>query len=552
MRGKAALGIVVLVSCRAGSGAPPSTAPDSDAGADATTPHVPLDCGGDGASWSSFGQNVCNTRATTSAGALSKSTASRLAVKWTLTVAGDVSATPAIEGGSVYVPDWSGSIQRIDAATGAVTWSKGVGEAAAFVADGGAPLPGLVSRTSPLVTADSVIFGTQRDIPFLVTDPRPSARVVALDKATGATRWTRALDDGHVAAVITASPVLDGDRVYVGVSSLEEAFAQSPSYVCCTFRGSVAALDRATGALLWQTHTISDALYYKGDGVTPSGYAGVAVWSSHGAVDRKRKSLYVTTGNDYAVPSGVTAVEPGNNVGSILALDLDTGAIKWARPLVGLDVYTFKASGGNDYDFGAGANLFTANVNGAPRDLVGAGQKSGVYTALDADTGEIVWQTKVGPGGHFGGIHWGTATDGERIYVGVNNEKGADFTLAGSGPHAGETIHVGAWSALDPATGAILWQVPNAASASVKNGTNVNGPVTVVNGVVFGGSMDDGGTMLALDAATGDVLWTFASGGTVYGGAAVVNGLVVWGSGYSSMRLGFGTESRKLYAFEVK
>jgi polyvinyl alcohol dehydrogenase (cytochrome) len=249
----------------------------------------------------------------------------------------------------------------------------------------------------------------------------------------------------------------------------------------------------------------------------------------------------------------VKSPEEGNHIDSIMALDLDTGAIKWARAFVDRDVWTGIDKSGPDYDFGAGANLFTATIGGQARDLVGAGQKNGVYTALDADTGCVVWQTQVGPGGHAGGIQWGTATDGQRVYVGVNNTNLTRFKLAGRGKHAGECSAVGIWAALDPATGAILWQTanptkPTTATDGVTN-LGVNGPVTVVSGVLFGGSMDRDGTMFALDAATGNVLWSFASGGTVYGGPAVAGGMVFWGAGYSPGRLGVGTPVKKLYAF---
>jgi polyvinyl alcohol dehydrogenase (cytochrome) len=509
-----------------------------------------LDCSDDDADWPMSGQNVCNTRAQKTS-SLSPQTAPGLTLKWSFDAAGDVSATPAVVGGSVYVPDWGGNLNRIDTASGKPIWSLGVAMLANFVDNNQMPLAGLLSRTTPVISGNDVIIGTQRNAPQILGDPRPNAFLVALDKDSGAVAWRTPLHEGHDAAVITGSPVLDGTRLYVGVSSLEEAFAILPNYPCCSFRGSVAAVDATTGALLWQTHTIEDSLFFQADGVTRSGYAGAAVWSSTPVVDRKRRSLYVTTGNNYAVPPGVTTVESGNHIGSIMALDLDTGAIKWARALIPLDVWNFADMKGPDFDFGCGANLFTATIGGQPKDLVGAGQKSGVYTALDADTGAIVWQTTVGPGGHLGGIHWGTAVDGQRIYVGVNDENATSFTLGGSGKQAGTTSNVGAWAALDPATGAILWQIANPASPMVTNGASVNGPVTVVGGVLFGGSMDPAGNMYALDAATGDVLWSYPSGGTVYGGPAVVGDTVYWGAGYSSSRLGFGTSVKKLFAFST-
>jgi polyvinyl alcohol dehydrogenase (cytochrome) len=168
-----------------------------------------------------------------------------------------------------------------------------------------------------------------------------------------------------------------------------------------------------------------------------------------------------------------------------------------------------------------------------------------------------VWSTQVGPGGHLGGIHWGTATDGTRIYT-ENNAEGSPppaFALGGKGKLAGQMVTTGVWSALDPNSGDILWQIPNPVLTVPNSGASCNGPVAVTNGVLFAGSMDSAGTMFALNAATGDVLWSFVSGGTVYGGPAIVNGVVYWGSGYpngsGARPLGFGTSSLKLYAFAL-
>ena len=131
-----------------------------------------------------------------------------------------------------------------------------------------------------------------------------------------------------------------------------------------------------------------------------------------------------------------------------------------------------------------------------------------------------------------------------------NPSRATDWASATSSPTRSTTT--GSWAALDPATGDIDWQIADPAPNTPYFGTSVNGPVTVVNGVVFGGSMDPSGTMFAMDAATGTVLWSFKSGGSVYGGPAVVDGSVYWGSGYPSARLQFGTPGKKLYAFRLK
>jgi polyvinyl alcohol dehydrogenase (cytochrome) len=517
----------------------------AEAGSDAADA-PPLDCSQDDPDWPSYNHDVCNSRAPTNAGGMSPQAAAKLAVKWTYSAAGEISATPAVVGGQLYVGDWGGMMTRIDAATGQVVWSKAVADLAGFSADAGGPPDPVVARATPIVSGSALVFGLSRTG---FSSTQSLAYMVAVDATSGAPLWKTLLDD-HRAAVITGSPVLEGNRIYVGVSSLEEAMPLvSAGYTCCTFRGSVVALDAATGQIVWKTPTIEDGVYFQSDGKTPAGFAGAAVWSGVPAVDRHRKRLYVTTGNNYVMPSGVTAAPTGDHVESVLALDMATGAIQWARSMTTADVWTFANQTGPDFDFGCGANLFQANVGGVVKDLVGAGQKSGIYWALDADTGALVWKTQLGPGGHLGGIHWGTAYDGTRLYMGVNDTDGSSYALAGSGAQAGQSVTVGSWGALDPAKGDVVWQIADPAMTAPLGGASVNGPVTVVGGVMFAGSMDAQGTMYALDATTGAVLWSFQAGGTVYAGPAVVGGVVYWGAGYPAGRLGFGTSAQKLYAF---
>ncbi len=148
------------------------------------------------------------------------------------------------------------------------------------------------------------------------------------------------------------------------------------------------------------------------------------------------------------------------------------------------------------------------------------------------------------------GIEYGTATDGRRIYAAEADTAGLPYTLGGSGPYAGKTVTGGSWAAMDPATGKILWQTPDPAGAVDA------GFVSAANGVVYGGSMATAGTnMYALDAATGKILWSFASGGSVTGGAAIVDGSIYWGSGYcGTLCLGGTTpvlNNNKVYAFDL-
>jgi polyvinyl alcohol dehydrogenase (cytochrome) len=407
-----------------------------------------------------------------------------------------------------------------------------------------------MSRTSPAVKGNKVIIGSQG-----------GAYLMAINKDTGKLIWKTKLDS-HPSAIITQSPAIYGNRVYVGVASLEEGDPfVNPNYQCCTFRGSMASVDLTTGKILWKTYTVPD------NGGQPGGYSGAGVWGSTPAIDPKRNSVYIATGNNYEVPQTAKdcianlssptpsdqsqCLDPNNHIDSIMALDLDTGAIKWSNKLEGYDTWNVACQfglarncpdpKGEDYDFAQAPMLFTVTKAGIRRDLVGAGQKSGVFWALDPDRGQVVWSQIVGPGGTSGGIQWGSATDGQQIYVAISNTQFQEYKLQPSG----ETTTGGSWSALDAATGKIIWQTADPAAGRDE------GPMTVANGVVYAGSMAAAqgvNNMYALDAKTGKVLWGFSSGGSVVAGAAVVNGTVYWGSGYS--RYG-RVPNNKLYAFTV-
>jgi len=461
-------------------------------------------------------------------------------------MAGDVSATPAIVNGVVYVPDWGGYLSAIRASDGHVIWRRLISSYNGIA--------GSVSRTDPVVDGSTLVIGTQT-----------GADIIAVNTATGARKWiTRA--DGHPYAQITGAAIIDRGVVYIGVSSSEETAADNPDYKCCTFRGSVVALSESTGKVLWKTYTMP------ANGGKQGGYSGGAVWGSTPAIDQATDSVYVGTGNNYTVPAAAAAcvasaikhhtsdskcTAPNDYFDSVLALNLKTGKVNWGRKVEGYDAWTAAcfhvppgttwcpSPAGQDYDFGTGANLFTTrSTAGKVETLLGIGQKSGIYWAFNPASGRLAWDTLVGPGSPDGGMLWGTATDGSRIYVAEGNSSHTPFILRGSGPEAGTTCDSGAWSAISPATGQILWQTCDPASA------NDTGAVSVANGVVYAGSLAKTGTnMHALNASTGRILWSFASVGSVASGPAIVGGSVYWGSGYT--KSGTGSPSRRLYAFSV-
>lgn len=492
-----------------------------------------------GGQWTNAGGDLQNTRYQSNEHTLTAANVGGLGVKWSFTTIGDVSATPAVDGTTVYVPDWGGNLYAIDKRTGQEKWR------ASIPASSG--VPGDKARATPALQGDKVIVGTQGRF-------GGGGKVLAFNKTSGALMWSTVADSHH-AAIITQSATISGDRVYVGVASLEEALAAFiPGYVCCSFRGSMLALDVNTGAIVWKTY------------LAPTGFSGNAVWGSSPAIDPKRGQLYIATGNNYSVPAAVLACVdaagtdapakaaclPGDDhFDSMMALDLGTGAIRWATRALPYDAWTvdcipFVGQGincpspsGPDYDFGQAPALFTvkSDGNGKPRDLVGAGQKSGQYWALDPDTGAVQWVTQAGPGGTAGGLQWGSAVDGQRVYTANANSNLVPWTLPGGG---GTTIN-GVWTGLDAVTGQVVWQV------TPSQGGSTSGPVTTANGVVFGCSLDPLGNMYALNAATGAELWRFPSGGSCLSGAAISDGMLYWGSGYSNF--GFGTPNNKLYAF---
>ena len=488
--------------------------------------------------WRSAGGAVENSRSNPLEKRLSVESVAKLQPKWVFATAGDVSATPTVEGRAVYVPDFGGFIYRIDNRTGKAVWSRKISEYTG--------LGNSFSRTSPAIAGNLLVFGDQA-----------SATLMAVEKNTGNLVW-KTLLDANAEAIITNSPLVVGSRVYVGVASNEESAAARNAGFQLSFRGSVAALDLRSGSVEWQLHTV------------PDGYTGGAVWGSTFAFDAKRNSLYVTTGNNYSIPPAADAcakqtanaqtqlacLAADDYIDAVLALDPQTGRVKWVRRLQGADTWIVSCladSGGvacpdpagPDYDFGSGANLFSTQWHGQERDLVGAGQKSGAYWALDPDDGSTVWATMVGPGGATGGIEWGSAVDGTRVYAAVNNSNFNFYLLR---PKGEQEVNGGSWAALDASTGRFDWQiaVPGVNPASGKPAGGL-GAVTVANGVLYAGSLS--GEMDAIDASSGQILWRFQSGGSVASGPSVVNGTVYWGSGYS--HFGIGTGNRKLYAFAL-
>jgi len=388
--------------------------------------------------WPTAGQNLNNSRSQPAEHSISPANVKNLSAKWVFTTTNDVSATPTVVGDAVYFPDWGGNLYAVNKESGSLIWSHKISDYD--------NIQGAFSRVSPAVDVenDQLIIGdnphglsgaagVKRVDPSVlrdILDPNKpgGARVIAVDRATGTLRWITQVDS-QPAAIITGSPVVFNGVVYQGVSSGEEGLASSFSYPCCTSRGSVVALDAKTGKMLWQTFTVPP------NGGLPGGYSGGAVWQPP-AIDPTRGSLFIGTGDNYSVPADVEACQIKNPKSqctaaddyfdTALALDLKTGLVKWAKGLQTVDTFTgacleppypnvnCPVPSSPDLDLGgSGPNL----VGG----IVGFGQKSGIYRALNPDNGNILWATRVGPSSFEGEMEWGTATDGTRIYTAVSD-----------------------------------------------------------------------------------------------------------------------------------
>jgi len=472
-----------------------------------------------GPAWNGWGLGIGNTRAQSAAAAgLTAADLPRLQVKWAFGYPGASSAgtQPVVAGGRVYVATAEGELYVLDAETGCVHWTLEV--------DAGV-------RTA--------IMLDQRDDGRLVAYlGDQSANVYAIDASSGRVLWKVDVDD-HPHAAITAAPQLYRGRLYVPVSSREESQVTDPRYPCCSFRGSVVALEAATGARVWKTYTVTETpvpTTTNSIGTQLYGPAGGAIWNTP-TIDTKRNVLYVGTGNNFAPPATRFS-------DSLVALDLDTGRVRWAKQITENDIWNGSCRSPNrepavcpdkdapDFDF-TGSSLLV-DVGGG-RELIVVGNKSGVIFAFDPDaSGRIVWERRVAQGGTSGGIFWGSATDGVNIYA-----ASADFSA--DNPAAG-----GGMFAVDLRTGRLVWGVAGAGCANkTPCKPSQNAAVTLVPGAVLSGTMD--GRLRAYATRDGRVLWDVdtarefatvngvpANGGSMSnGGPAVVGGMLFVNSGYS-------------------
>jgi polyvinyl alcohol dehydrogenase (cytochrome) len=486
--------------------------------------------------WNGWGRDPANSRYQPRPG-IAAADVPKLKLKWVFGFPNAFLAysQPSIVGGRVFVASATGMLYSLDAKTGCTWWSYKAGPAAIGV------------RTAPVIAK----VGT-RTLAFIGDE---SANTHAVDAVTGELVWKEKLDD-HPVARVTGSPIFYQGKLYVPMSSIEEVTGPNPKYECCKFRGSVTALDAATGKKLWKTFTIGDPpKEYKKNSVGTAMYgpAGAAIWMTP-TIDTKRKVIYVGTGNSY------TDIETkGTN--SIQAIDIETGSVKWINQISEHDSYLVGCVSpgkgncpseiGPDVDFGASPVLATA-PNG--KQYLLCGQKSGIIYALDPDKrGALVWQMRAGQGSALGGIEWGIAADKEAVYVPVS-----DIVAKGND-------NPGALVALKLATGEKIWSVlpskPECSFKSMKCTGALSAAITVIPGVVFAGALD--GHLRGYSTRDGAIVWDFdtgktwdtvnglkATGGSIDGpGPTVANGMVFTNSGYARFT---GARGNVVLAFGIE
>jgi len=499
--------------------------------------------GKDLAGWNGWGIDSGNSRYQTKT-TINLSNVATLKLKWAFGMQNSdtVYAQPTLAGGRLFFGSTDGYVYALDAEKGCTVWT---------------------AKTDEYVRAAITVQPESGKIYAFFGDV--GANIYAVNAETGALIWKVKVDD-HPLARITGPLTWYQDRLYIPVGSTEPAIAGDPKYQCCTFRGSVVALEAKTGKQLWKTYSVSQVPTARGkiDGVEKYGPSGAPIWSAP-TIDAKLRLVYAGTGDAYSDPD----VE---NADSIIAFDIETGKIRWAKQFTMADSASRGCLPGGpvtctpgkvyaktieiddmppDVDFGSPTVL--RDLGNGKRILL-APQKSGVLWGLDPDQqGKLLWWARVGKGGPNDGILWGIGSDGTYAYV-ANGD--SSYEKRGNGK-------AGGLFSIRISDGKVMWSTPSpVASCAGTPGCSSaqNQPVTVVPGVAFSGTMD--GHLRAYSAEEGKIIWDFdsrkefqtindvpAHGGSLgSSGVTVYGNMIFVGSGYGALG---NIPGNVMLAFEV-
>ncbi len=467
-----------------------------------------------------WGLGIANQRDISAAQAgISSANVQQLETKWAIAMPGAnrVRSQPTFAGDLVLVGAHSGGVYALNRDTGCAVWRY---QASAEVRT--------AIAVEEFATGAMAYFG---DV---------LGNVYGLNAMSGAEVWKIRGDD-HPNATITGAPTPFDGTLYVPLSSLEVSNAIDPYYACCTFRGSVLALDGMTGEEQWRTYTILEEPEIFGQnpvGTNIIGPSGATVWNSP-SIDVVNRHVIVGTGENMSSPATGTS-------DALIAMDLDSGEIQWVFQGTANDAWNVSCDtprpdncpeeDGPDFDFGGASVVMETTDHGR---IVVAGQKSGMVHAVDAETGELIWQTRAGRGGIQGGIHFGIAVSGEVILVPVSDmEDGRTYPDPDQpGMHA-----------IDANTGELMWSVVHEDQCAGRDFCHpgISQVATVIGDLVVAGSMD--GVTRAYDVSDGKIRWTLdttaneypsitgkpAIGGSMGGAAGPMahNGMLLLSSGY--------------------
>ncbi len=451
----------------------------------------------------------------TALGQIDKKTVSRLAPRWLFTIpdAGLLQVTPVVVGGVMYVTAVNQCF-ALDAGSGRLIWhyrrpaTKGV--------SGGNANRGVA------VAGDRV---------FMVTD---HAHLVALDRFTGEPRWETEMADWRQNYAASSAPLPAGDLVISGVSGGEHGA-----------NGFVAAYEQATGKEVWRFWSVPrpgepGSETWKGKDIA---HGGAPTWFT-GSYDPTLDIVYWPTGNPTKEYNGDDRAGDNLYANSILALDGKTGKRVWHYQFTPHDVW--------DWDATQTSVLVDAEWQGRPRPLLLHANRNGFFYVFDRRDGALLlakpfiknltWASEVGADGRpvkvpgqepttsgtrvcpsqDGATNWYSPSynPATGLYYLQTYEKCSVYTKSDQGAWESGRTYLGGTQrtapeprpqrilrAIDIRTGAIAWELPQPGPAISWGGT-----LATTTGLVF--VAEDGGSLMAVDAVSGQRLWSFPTNQT--------------------------------------